>query len=35
MKKLTVADLKRFRDPMQIPATDEHIDRDLYDAPYT
>ena len=34
MKKLTVADLKGFRDLMQIPVTDEHIDRDLYDAPY-
>src|SRR5215203_5107026 len=34
MKKLTAADLKGFRDLMQIPVTDEHIDRDLYDAPY-
>jgi len=34
MKKLTAADLKSFRNLMQIPVTDEQIDRDLYDAPY-
>ncbi len=34
MKKLTAADLKGFRDLMQIPVTDEQIDRDVYDAPY-
>ncbi len=34
MKKLTAADLKGFRDLMQIPVTDEQIDSNIYDAPY-
>ena len=34
MKKLTAADLKGFRDFLQIPVTDEQIDTDPYDAPY-
>ena len=34
MKKLTAADLKTFRDLMQIPVTDAQIDEDVYAAPY-
>ena len=34
MKKLTVADLKAFRDHLRIPITDEQIDGDLYNPPY-
>jgi pyruvate dehydrogenase E1 component len=34
MKKLTVADLKQFRDLMDIPVTDAQIEADVYDAPY-
>ena len=34
MKKLTAADLKLFRDLMQIPVTDAQIDDDPYQVPY-
>ncbi len=34
MKKLTAADLKTFRDVMQIPVTDEQIDTNPYEVPY-
>ncbi|MFF0905162.1 pyruvate dehydrogenase (acetyl-transferring), homodimeric type, partial [Kocuria sp. CPCC 205293] len=34
MKKLTLEDLKAFRDLLRIPVTDEQIDNDLYGAPY-
>ncbi len=34
MKKLTAADLKVFRDLMQIPVTDKQIDEDSYQVPY-
>jgi len=34
MKKLTNEDLKGFRDLMQIPISDEHIDKSHYDVPY-
>ena len=34
MKKLTAADLKTFRDLMQIPVTDAQIDEDPYRVPY-
>ena len=34
MKKLTLEDLKTFRDHLRIPVTDEQIDNDLYNAPY-
>ena len=34
MKKLTAADLKVFRDLMQIPVTDAQIDEDSYQVPY-
>ncbi|XAS75112.1 pyruvate dehydrogenase (acetyl-transferring), homodimeric type [Dermatophilaceae bacterium Sec6.4] len=34
MKKLTVADLKTFRDLLHIPVTDEQIDADPYKVPY-
>ncbi|MFW3387729.1 UNVERIFIED_CONTAM: pyruvate dehydrogenase (acetyl-transferring), homodimeric type, partial [Kocuria sp. CPCC 205274] len=34
MKKLTMEDLKAFRDHLRIPITDEQIDDDLYGAPY-
>ncbi len=34
MKKLTVADLKGFRDLLRIPITDEQLDADPYRPPY-
>ena len=34
MKKLTQADLKTFRDLLQIPVTDAQIDADSYQVPY-
>ncbi len=34
MKKLTLEDLKAFRDHLRIPVTDEQIDNDLYNPPY-
>ncbi|MEX5261714.1 pyruvate dehydrogenase (acetyl-transferring), homodimeric type, partial [Kocuria sp. CPCC 205263] len=34
MKKLTMEDLKAFRDHLRIPITDEQIADDLYGAPY-
>jgi pyruvate dehydrogenase E1 component len=34
MKKLTAADLKTFRDLLQIPVTDATIDADPYNVPY-
>ena len=34
MKKLTAADLKVFRDVLQVPITDEQIDADPYQVPY-
>ncbi|MFC0582726.1 pyruvate dehydrogenase (acetyl-transferring), homodimeric type [Micrococcoides hystricis] len=34
MKKLTVEDLKQFRDRMRIPVSDEQLEGDLYDIPY-
>ena len=34
MKKLTLEDLKAFRDLLRIPVTDEQIDNDLYGVPY-
>ncbi|MGA8210167.1 MAG: pyruvate dehydrogenase (acetyl-transferring), homodimeric type [Nocardioidaceae bacterium] len=34
MKKLTAADLKTFRDQLQIPVTDAQIDADSYQVPY-
>ncbi|MCY1159769.1 MAG: aceE, partial [Citricoccus sp.] len=34
MKKLTLEDLKAFRDLLRIPVTDEQIDDELFGAPY-
>ncbi|MET3923859.1 pyruvate dehydrogenase (acetyl-transferring), homodimeric type, partial [Arthrobacter sp. UYEF20] len=34
MKKLTLADLKAFRDHLRIPVTDEQLEADLYRPPY-
>lgn len=34
MKKLTMEDLKRFRDTLRIPISDEQIDADPYNVPY-
>jgi pyruvate dehydrogenase E1 component len=34
MKKLTVADLKAFRDLMDIPVTDAQLEENVYNAPY-
>ena len=34
MKKLTVEDIKVFRDRLQIPVTDEQIEADPYNVPY-
>ncbi|OSM41998.1 pyruvate dehydrogenase (acetyl-transferring), homodimeric type, partial [Nesterenkonia sp. PF2B19] len=34
MKKLTIEDLKRFRDTLRIPITDEQIEADPYQVPY-
>src|SRR5690606_10611908 len=34
MKKLTLADLKQFRDEMRIPITDETLEADPYMPPY-
>ena len=34
MKKLTIDDLKRFRDTLRIPISDEQLEEDLYDVPY-
>ena len=34
MKKLTVEDLKTFRDHLRIPVSDEQIEADPYNAPY-
>ncbi|NLS10092.1 pyruvate dehydrogenase (acetyl-transferring), homodimeric type [Nesterenkonia sp. MY13] len=34
MKKLTVDDLKRFRDTLRIPISDEQIEADPYQVPY-
>ena len=34
MKKLTLDDLKTFRDAMQIPIADKDIERDIFDVPF-
>ncbi len=34
MKKLTLDDLKKFRDHLRIPVTDEQLEKDLYHPPY-
>ncbi|PZP19757.1 MAG: pyruvate dehydrogenase (acetyl-transferring), homodimeric type, partial [Kocuria rhizophila] len=34
MKKLTLDDLKIFRDHLRIPISDEELEKDLYNAPY-
>ena len=34
MKKMTLDDLKRFRDTMRIPITDEQLEADPYRPPY-
>ncbi|GAA1347972.1 pyruvate dehydrogenase (acetyl-transferring), homodimeric type [Falsarthrobacter nasiphocae] len=34
MKKMTMEDLKAFRDHLRIPITDEQLEADLYNAPY-
>ena len=34
MKKLTLEDLKTFRDHLRIPVSDEQLESDLYGAPY-
>ncbi|WP_320535832.1 pyruvate dehydrogenase (acetyl-transferring), homodimeric type [Pseudarthrobacter sp. IC2-21] len=34
MKKLTLDDLKKFRDHLRIPVTDEQLEKDLYSPPY-
>ncbi len=34
MKKLTLEDLKVFRDRLRIPVSDEELEKDLYGAPY-
>ncbi len=34
MKKLTLDDLKKFRDHLRIPVTDEQLEKDLYQPPY-
>ena len=34
MKKLTLDDLKTFRDAMQIPISDQDIERDIHDVPF-
>lgn len=34
MKKLTVEDLKRFRDTLRIPLSDEQLEEDPYNVPY-
>ena len=34
MKKLTLDDLKTFRDHLRIPISDEELEKDLYGAPY-
>ncbi|MET4143494.1 pyruvate dehydrogenase (acetyl-transferring), homodimeric type [Arthrobacter sp. UYCo732] len=34
MKKLTLDDLKKFRDHLRIPVTDEELEKDLYQPPY-
>ncbi|MGH3654813.1 pyruvate dehydrogenase (acetyl-transferring), homodimeric type [Glutamicibacter sp.] len=34
MKKLTMEDLKKFRDHLRIPITDEQLEADLYTPPY-
>lgn len=34
MKKLTIDDLKRFRDGMQIPISDAELERDIYNVPF-
>jgi len=34
MKKLTLDDLKVFRDHLRIPISDEELEKDLYNAPY-
>ena len=34
MKKLTVEDMKRFRDTLRIPVSDEQIESDVYNVPY-
>ncbi|NYJ77650.1 pyruvate dehydrogenase (acetyl-transferring), homodimeric type [Nesterenkonia xinjiangensis] len=34
MKKLTIEDLKRFRDTLRIPISDEQIEADPYQVPY-
>ncbi len=34
MKKLTIEDLKQFRDQMDIPITDDQLDKSLYEVPY-
>ncbi|MFC0458935.1 pyruvate dehydrogenase (acetyl-transferring), homodimeric type, partial [Arthrobacter liuii] len=34
MKKLTLDDLKKFRDHLRIPVTDEQLEKDTYQPPY-
>ncbi|MFM9274751.1 transketolase-like TK C-terminal-containing protein, partial [Pseudarthrobacter sp. NKDBFgelt] len=34
MKKLTLDDLKKFRDHLRIPVTDDQLEKDLYQPPY-
>ncbi|MFW0774481.1 hypothetical protein ACLRGI_15075, partial [Paenarthrobacter nitroguajacolicus] len=34
MKKLTMEDLKAFRDHLRIPISDDQLDADLYRPPY-
>jgi pyruvate dehydrogenase E1 component len=34
MKKLTLDDLKKFRDHLRIPVADEQLEKDLYQPPY-
>ena len=34
MKKLTLDDLKKFRDHLRIPVTDEQLEKDPYQPPY-
>lgn len=34
MKKLTMEDLKNFRDHLRIPISDEELEKDLYNPPY-
>ena len=34
MKKMTLADLKQFRDEMRVPISDAELERDPYQPPY-